>query len=557
MARSGYQRASLIDSSDKIAEVHPQDDLVRSTADDVLANLARPDSKPMIGLPDALCNPPGLVGKIANWISSGAPESPRGLCVFAALAFVSAIGARHYASATGTPITIYVLGIAGTGVGKDWIINAPARLISACAELKDDRLLVYPPERGEDGERSGKVRTLNAFNHLNASSNFTSDAAVFGALWESGVLYVRLDEAGDRLRNWSNPQSKESGLWAIFRECFSEGVMKPRAYAKGTNANATVQLLRRRPMIDPAITFFGVSTATQFFAAMNEDMAHDGTINRMLITLESARRPTREDIETTFFNQSRKVNRSVPELLSREIASAFMRQNTDTVTEGHTTFGLERRFDVFQAPDLKQIDWDTTESRELLVNFVHSVSDEMHDYSERADEGDCNRSKADARARIGENAIRIASILAFGDTPGDGTPRVTVEHARWAIAVMEVVKQNLSALIVDHIEADGEDLDQPLKTLLRTIDKVIDADGLVDGGAWASHSSLLRKVQSRLREPLMRAMEEAVRDGIIEKKKLYPQGKGRGSDYYRILNNWQNRPPQHNISKEQEIIAKQ
>ena len=535
MALRGYQNEDIAGATATAIESQTWDDLPRRTADDVLAEIMSPDSKPMTGMPDALCHPPGLVGRIADWISSGAPESPKGLCVFAALTFVSSLGARHYLSATDTPISIYALGIAGTGVGKDWIINAPARLIAACAELKDDALQVYPPERADDGERRSKVRSFNAFDHLNAPSNFTGDAALYGALWESAVLYIRQDEAGDRLKNWNNPQSKESGIWPVFRECFSNGVLKPRAYAQGTSASGTTQALRRRAMIDPAITFCGVSTPAQFFAAMNMNMANDGTINRMLIIMEIAERPSRAELEATFFNQDRNENRSVPEDLVREIVSTFTRQVTNTSMEGLGVDSLERRFDVFQTPALQRIEWDSQEARDLLLDYVHSISEEMHDLSGFAEQGDCNRSEAAARARIGENAIRIASILAFGDSPGDGPPRVTAEHARWAIGVMDVVKHNLATLVVNHIESDREGLDQPLEKLLRTIDNVINAEGLVDGVAWASHSSMLQKAQKTMRKPLMSAIEDAVRDEIIERKKFRPQGKGRASLYYRIL----------------------
>jgi hypothetical protein len=80
-----------------------------------------------------LVNPPGLVGRLVDWMEDGAERPKRALYLGAALAFVGTLAGRKFASPTDLRTNLYLVTLAPSGHGKDHAIRKISQLIEAAA----------------------------------------------------------------------------------------------------------------------------------------------------------------------------------------------------------------------------------------------------------------------------------------------------------------------------------------------------------------------------------------------------------------------------------------
>jgi hypothetical protein len=78
-----------------------------------------------------LTNPGGLVNDITDWIVSSSSRPSRELALAATLPFVGALIGRRFASPTDLRTNFYVVGLAGSGYGKDHARTQLKRLVTA------------------------------------------------------------------------------------------------------------------------------------------------------------------------------------------------------------------------------------------------------------------------------------------------------------------------------------------------------------------------------------------------------------------------------------------
>lgn len=192
--------------------------------------------------------PLGLVGDIARWIDSCAVHPAPLLSVAAALSVVGVMCGRRYSLKSGLRTCTYVVGVAGSGVGKE--------VGRQCVMSLLDRVGV--PERiGTGGIASG--------------------AGLVARLVEHPTQLFLLDEFGRLLEAFSHERaaSHEREIMTTFMQLWSSapGVFKGKAYAE-----------RDTPVVQmPHTCLYGTTTPDAFYASLKGRDIVDGVMSRMLV----------------------------------------------------------------------------------------------------------------------------------------------------------------------------------------------------------------------------------------------------------------------------------
>ena len=216
-------------------------------------------------LPDHLTRVPGLVGQITDWIEATSRKPQRILAMAAAIGIVGTVAGRKFAGPTDSATHLFILGIAGTGAGK----NAPKKAGAALLTAAGLRSLLGP---GSFMSSSGLIQHVSR------------NPASLCILDEFGVYLARLNA-----KNNSTHERAISGdlrqLWSLSFEEFH-----PPKWAN------SAQRQEMAPIISPALSIIGLSTPDEFYASLQGSDIVSGFANRFLI-LATSKNP--EDVEPT------------------------------------------------------------------------------------------------------------------------------------------------------------------------------------------------------------------------------------------------------------------
>jgi hypothetical protein len=210
----------------------------------------------------ALCHPPGLVGRIMDWIEASSTSPSRPLALGPALTFVGTMAARHQAGPTDLRTNLYVVALAPSGYGKDYARKAISRLAGACGL---DRML--GPE------------------------NFLSDSAMRKTIEHSPALLSLIDEFGGFIGKIMDRRagSHQSNMRQMLMMLFTSSNDAYRGSAAAQEA-AT-------PIFNPCFSIYGTTTPHDFWSSMSGKGIADGFLPRWLVlTIDG--RPAR-DVEPT------------------------------------------------------------------------------------------------------------------------------------------------------------------------------------------------------------------------------------------------------------------
>lgn len=332
---------------------------------------------------------PGLVGEIADFIlATGDYQQPL-MAIGAALAMVGTCAGRQLATPTFSGTQLYIIGVAGTGTGKDHPLKSITRIMFA-AKLQ----------------------------HLLGAGEFTSATSMVNTVIRSPACVCAMDEFGAFLARGKNrtASSHEQGISSFMRKLWSSSFDQVPTTER---AGAKFDFVH-----SPALSIFGTSTPDELYAALGDADVRNGLLNRFLILANHTRPPRAEavmdkgDIPPTIIDGLYNVYHRLSEMGGAPYHA------------GGTT----------PCPPPQMVHWHD--------EFAHLDFDEFAEAMQRRMDADPENERF--LVRTAEMAVRIATIRAVGIDARD--PRVTKEDMAWgknialisAQAMIEGARDNMA-----------------------------------------------------------------------------------------------------------------
>lgn len=253
----GYLLTSASHQYEASEQPVEDDEFCEVYLDDLLRKVLEPASS----FPEHLMRVPGVIGEVADWITTQNPIPNPVLSLLAAISLHSVMIGRKVTTASGAPPRLYLIGLAPSGGGK----QAPIRCVQQVLNLI-----------GCDDRYSGAV---------------TSDSAMVAELFlQPAKLYI-WDEFG---RFLESTKEKKGGvhLHAVQRlllECWGigEGTYVGKSYAD-PKYNKRIE--------HPCLSVLGLSVPSNFWESLEVSHLRDGFAAR-LIVVDSGPRLKGRDIE--------------------------------------------------------------------------------------------------------------------------------------------------------------------------------------------------------------------------------------------------------------------
>lgn len=231
----------------------PQDDKETVTPEVVLAPL---DSS-------AISLPPGLVGKVADYVYRSAVRQVPEVALAAAIALCAGIAGRAY-NISGTGLNQYVILIGTTGIGKESAGNGMDLLCQAA---------------------SAQVPMVSMYR---GPSNFSSGPAIYRCLDKQPCFMAALGEIGLTMQGWCSPSANETKrdirrvLLDVYSKSGFSNVLRENAYSDTAKNTGVIQA--------PALTMLGDATPESFYQGLTVSHIAEGLIPRFLVIESEALR---------------------------------------------------------------------------------------------------------------------------------------------------------------------------------------------------------------------------------------------------------------------------
>lgn len=322
--------------------------------------------------------PVDMLEALAHWMEGFSREPQRQITVQGTLALASVLCSRIYCSTEANTSSLYLMTLAGTGVGKNYVKTAIQQFLT------------------ETGQAS-----------LLSGAGNTSAGAVFSALFDSPSHIQITDEIGKHLQTaskQSNGQMKEA--FTTLTEAYSSttGMLIPKNYSI---IHLTGEQRKQQPkkiVHWPAISVLGMATPGQVYENLSIREIEDGFLNRFIV------------VEACLPQSTKRPTNRIPVM-------DWMKQWVDGLRNpdlsGKSLQGLDTAYDQQPIP--------------IDVTFATGVLDLFDEYQNQLKA----REKAgefilpDLTRRYTENAMRLATLLAVSDTPKQ--PVITRKLAQWAL----------------------------------------------------------------------------------------------------------------------------
>lgn len=344
--------------------------------DVVLAHAATPDEEPKVAIfktPDALNNVPGLVGDIANWLTETARNPAPILNLGAALTYVGALAGRRYEGPTGLRTNVYVVGLAPSGFGKEH----PRAGIKSLA---------------------GASQTLSKFF---GGNKIASSSGLRNRVKANPTLVYMIDEFGGFMRKVTSPKSGNH------EKEIAEDLLEMTGTAASVFMGADYAQNLAEPIYNPNVCIFGTSTPDAFWKALGSGSIMDGFLPRFIVLDAGNERPKPRDPKSKVSQPPKDLQDKVQALVVHRNGgnlNGMIADGSRSITPIQVAWGrgAKRVFDDFVT--------------EMFGVMDNALSDHEPVY-----------------ARVAENAMRIATIVAIGVDPE--RPEVTAETMRWAVEI--------------------------------------------------------------------------------------------------------------------------
>lgn len=328
---------------------------------------------PTGGLSPDLTRVPGLVGDITQWILDTARNPSPTLALGASLSFVGALAGRRYEGPTGLRTNVYVVGLAGSGFGKDH----PRAAVKALAA------------------RSGVIKKFFGGEQIMSSS------ALRNRVKKNPSLVYMIDEFGGFLRKITNPRAGNH------EKEIADDLLKFTGSAASIFMGADYADKLAEPIYNPNVCLYGTSTPETFWKSIGSTNIADGFLPRFVVLDAGPHRPKPRDPLHRADAPPRALVDAIQALVVHKNGGNLNGMSADGSTACVPIAvpygdGAKAVFDDFAAATFARMDDAPAEVEPIY-------------------------------ARIAENAGRLALVVAVGCAPE--RPVITVDVMRWSCDV--------------------------------------------------------------------------------------------------------------------------
>ena len=363
-------------------------------------NMAAASSIAPTSLPTyALAIPDGLVGDLTDYMLSTARRPQPLLSLGASLCAIGALMGRQYRTESNLRSNLYVVGIADSGSGK----NHAREIIN------------------ETFFEAGLAHHLGG-------NKIASGAGLLTALHRQPAILFQIDEFGmflaaaaDRKRSPRHITEILDNMTELYTA--AGGIFLGAEYANRDGSN------ERRDIVQPCLCVYGTTTPLHFWGALQGANVVDGSLARFLIL------PSDEDYPDE--NTAVGIRQAPPALIQgfQHVASGG----------GHQKGNLMGKTADQNTTVTPMIVPMNDEARARFKVLSVELTGEL-----RAAAGTACTA---ILARIGENALKLALIVAVGRDPA--RPEIDITAADWAIDFVRYYAQRTMAAVERHV-ADTE-----------------------------------------------------------------------------------------------------
>lgn len=393
----------------------------------------------------------GLLRELSLWITETAIIPVPELSLAASLSLLAGMFGDKALGPTGTGVNLYLTTILDTAGGKGHPPKAIRRVSDALGAMG-------VVSNGDHTSYAAFERTLRRSH--------------------SHSVTVVMDEFGITLQDVNNKYNRSASasirkfLLAIYDQANSvfDGRTYASADAKGDD----------EPIIGPALTVLGMTTAQTFFDGLTEASISDGFLNRFIFMTSSAER---KDIRPPKLDFRVEIPESVLQGLSH--ATGVMEELLATRDQGKAATNKWR---------VPFVGGEQGEAYQLWGDIFLWQHDERWVGEKR-----------DIRARAAENTLRLATLRAISSYAS--RPAIGVGDIKWAWAVV------YSSIMLVQQSVDTHMVASQAEALRRSVLEAIESSG-PSGIAW---SSLLRRRGVKGAE--MRQVKEAL-EWLMESKDI-------------------------------------
>lgn len=393
-----------------VPDAHPAAGLLSKLAGDSDDAAAQPGPSPF-----SLVIPDGLVGDLTAYMLSTARRPQPLLSLGASLCAIGALMGRQYRTTSNLRSNLYVVGIADSGSGK----NHSREIIN-------------------------EVFFESGLAHHLGGNKIASGAGLLTALHRQPAILFQIDEFGmflsaaaDRKRSPRHITEILDNMTELFTA--AGGVFLGAEYANRDGTN------ERRDINQPCLCVYGTTTPLHFWGALQGANVVDGSLARFLIL------PSDEDYPDE--NLAAGLRQAPPGLIEGlqrlAVGGGHRKGNLSGMTSDPTT-----AVDPVTVPM-------TAEAQARFRQLSADLTEEL-----RAAAGTAFTA---ILARIGENALKLALIVAVGRDPV--TPEIDITAANWAIDFVRHYAQRTMEAVERHV-ADTE-----TEAHLKRLKEIIRASG--------------------------------------------------------------------------------
>lgn len=327
-------------------------------------------------MPPKMFEPPGLVGRVYNYILDASIKPQPELALGAAFAACGALFGRKVRSETNLRTNLMLLALIETGGGKDWPRQAIKRLFAAAGI----------PIRA-------------------SVESVTSDSAIVNALCECPSQVLLFDEFGRFLQTTTsrNAGTHEIAIPTVLMKLFSSAntTFHAKTYAD-KKLNKIIE--------QPNACMLATSVESNFYKHITKEAVDDGLLNRIIFLKSTEPDPAMRDIK----------NFDPPEKLVQEFkeweAMPYRLDGGNLANVGTEV-----------APPMPRIVGYADKAKEIFKDMESDLRAQRKDLRKEG--------LAGLYTRIYENSIKVALTLAAGDDRT--TPRISVDHAEWACTFIQ------------------------------------------------------------------------------------------------------------------------
>ncbi len=324
--------------------------------------------------------PPGLLGRIAQFIYEAAPRQVPEIALAGAIGLMAGIVGRSY-NISGTGLNQYVLLLAPTGTGKEAIASGIDKLLAAVIRTVPAAAEFIGPAEISSAQALTKYMSKT-------SCSFVSIVGEFGlALSQMSVQHAPPHLLGLRRM-----------LLDLYNKSGEGKQLRPTIYSDKEKNTATITA--------PAFTLLGESTPERFYECLNESMISEGLLPRITCIEYTGNRP-----EFNQGHQSAFPSFQLTEQLATLCAHSLQLNSAHKAIHVKLDEHAQKIFDAFDKHCDVQINSADREIRRHLWNRAHM------------------------------KALKLASVVAIGCNPYE--PVVDQHAANWALGIIVADVRNL------------------------------------------------------------------------------------------------------------------